>query len=59
MKLFMLTDYVIVSKTNNDVEGFNRYLNKYLNSAHPTIFKFIDHLKIIERLLFVYVEGCC
>lgn len=35
-------------KTNNDVEGFNRYLNKYLNSAHPTIFRFIDHLKIIE-----------
>lgn len=35
-------------KTNNDVEGFNRWLNCYLNSAHPTIFKFIDHLKVIE-----------
>ena len=35
-------------KTNNDVEGFNRYLNKYLNSPHPNIFKFVDHLKTID-----------
>ena len=34
-------------KTNNDVEGFNRILNKYLNSPHPNIFKFVDHLMLI------------
>jgi len=38
----------IGKKTNNDVEGFNPWLNNYLNSAYPTIFKFIDHLKTIE-----------
>jgi hypothetical protein len=32
-------------KTNNDVEGFNHYLNKFLHSPHPNIYKFVDHIK--------------
>ena len=35
-------------KTNDDVKGFNRILNKYLNSPHPNIFKFVDHLKTLD-----------
>ena len=48
-------DY-IGRKTNNDVEGFNRYLNKYLNSPHPTIWKFIDHIKTIEANMVLRVN---
>ena len=40
-------DYV-GRKTNNDVERFDRYVNKYLHTPHPNIFKFIDHLKTIQ-----------
>ena len=35
-------------KTNNDVEGFNHYLNKFLHSPHPNIYKFVDHIKTID-----------
>ena len=35
-------------RTNNDVEGFNKQLNKFLTSPKPSLFKFIDHIKKID-----------
>lgn len=36
-------------RTNNDLEGFNRQLNRFLNSPHPNIYKFVDHIKEIDQ----------
>jgi hypothetical protein len=36
-------------RTNNDLEGFNRQLNRFLHSPHPNIYKFVDHIKGIDQ----------
>ena len=36
-------------RTNNDLEGFNRQLNRFLHSPHPNIYKFFDHIKGIDQ----------
>jgi len=35
-------------RTNNDLEGFNRQLIRFLHSPHPNIYKFVDHIKVIH-----------
>ena len=36
-------------RTNNDLEGFNRQLNRFLSGTEPNIFKFANRIKGIDH----------
>ncbi len=41
-------DY-IGRRTNNDLEAFNRQLNRFLRSPKPNIFKFVQHIQGVDQ----------
>ena len=45
-----------MGKTNNTCEGFNRAVNSMLASAHPTIFKLLDCLKMQQEITRSKIE---
>jgi cell fate (sporulation/competence/biofilm development) regulator YmcA (YheA/YmcA/DUF963 family) len=36
-------------RTNNDLKGFNRQLDRFLHGSDPNIFKFVNHIKGIDQ----------
>jgi len=36
-------------RTNNDLKGFNRQLDRFLHGSDPNIFKFVNHIKCIDQ----------
>ena len=48
-------DY-IGRKTNNDLECFNRQLNRFVTSANPSIFKFLNFLQRIDTAMSLQVN---
>ena len=54
-------DY-IGRRTNNDLEAFNRQLNRFLRSPKPNIFKFVQHIQGVDQsvslqIMFIDEDG--
>ena len=44
--------------TNNDVEGFNRIVNKVMRAKNPNIYKCIDGIKRLQGLVKFILNFC-